>query len=77
MEKERTRFLGYMINYYEYTKDYMQVTQSYRSLYDSDSTPFALQQMIINLLLVEMSPEQEDLLRMYQEKPELDLTIRQ
>ena len=67
MEDNKVRFLGYMIEYYEHQKDYMEVALSYKTISEVLNQTMegvnALQEMVIHLLLVAHSAEQIDLLK--------------
>ncbi|CAG9325746.1 unnamed protein product [Blepharisma stoltei] len=80
MEPAKVKFLEFMIQYYDYQKSYMDSALSYQTLYEVQGQGFdaasALQQMVLNLLLVPYSAEQSDLLRRVEDKEELESSLR-
>jgi len=80
MESAKVKFLEFMIQYYDYQKSYMDSALSYQTLYEVQGQGFdaasALQQMVLNLLLVPYSAEQIDLLRRVEDKEELESNLR-
>ena len=79
MEEEKVRFLNYMIEYFNHMEDYMQAALSHKTIFETKNkqieSPFALQQMVVNLLLVEFNAEQADLLRRVVDHEELDSAL--
>lgn len=77
MEENKIRFLKYMIEYHDHGKDYMEVALSYKTMAEVMGQTMeginALQEMVINLLLVSYSAEQMDLLRRVPESIDSDL----
>ncbi|OMJ83601.1 hypothetical protein SteCoe_15453 [Stentor coeruleus] len=77
MEENKIRFLKYMIEYYDHGKDYMEVALSYKTMAEVMGQSMeginALQEMVVNLLLVSYSAEQMDLLRRVPESIDSDL----
>lgn len=80
MEAQKVRFVQFMIEYYDFQKSYMESALAYQSLYETQGQGFdaahALQQMVLNLLLVPYSAEQVDLLRRVKGKEELEHSLR-
>ena len=80
-EDNKVRFLQYMIEYYDNQKNYMDVALSYKTISEilgqSMEGVNALQEMVINLLLVSYNAEQIDLLRRVPEgiDPELQAVV--
>jgi 26S proteasome regulatory subunit N5 len=81
MEDNKVRFLQYMIQYYDHQKDYMEVALSYKTISEVIGQTMegvnAIQEMVLNLLLVSHSAEQIDLLRRIPEgiDPELQAVV--
>ena len=77
MQDNKVRFLNFMIEYYEHQKSYMEVALSYKTISEVLTQTMegvnALQEMVINLLLVAYSAEQIDLLRRVPEEIDADL----
>jgi len=80
MEAAKVQFLQFMIQYYDHQKSYMESALAYQTLYEVQGQGFdaahALQQMVLNLLLVPYSAEQIDLLRRVEDKEELEANLR-
>ena len=80
-EDNKVRFLQYMIEHYDNQKNYMDVALSYKTISEilgqSMEGVNALQEMVINLLLVSYNAEQIDLLRRVPEgiDPELQAVV--
>jgi len=81
--RQKVDFLRFMVTYYDHEKNYFEAAKCYQTIYETvqkhqlmDDPQQALERMITDLLLVEHSAEQVDLLLRIKEKENKNLDVK-